>query len=75
MTELIDEIKEAQQDILEAIARLRAVAKLDKQNGEWARRGIIAGLECAASSEHGWLSRDSNLSDWIEMLEGDEATQ
>lgn len=59
-------VEEAQQQILEAIETLRQVAR--STDDEWARRYIIAHLETVTTSDHGWLSRDQNIDDWLKKL-------
>lgn len=66
MENLIDDIRDAQDQILDAIQTLRHCAR--KLNDEWAERYIIAHLECLTTREHEWLDSSSNLDDWLEEL-------
>lgn len=68
--EHIDTITAAQELIAEALTMLQDVAR-STRNG-WAENYIIAPLSILINGEHGYISRDANLDDWIKSLLGDE---
>lgn len=64
--ELIEELRELQQELCETVNQIASIAKeLDDQN---AIHYVVAPLQIAADAEHYWLTRDSNLTQWIERL-------
>jgi len=66
--ELIDELKELQQQLCETVNSIAHIAQvLDDQH---ALHYVVAPLQIAADTEHGWLTRGANMTQWIEELEG-----
>ncbi len=64
--ELVEELSELQSELCEKVNRIAQIAKaLDDQN---AMHYIVAPLQIAADAEHGWLTRDGNMTEWIERL-------
>ena len=61
--EKIDAIREAQEKLFEAIELISDIC----DEGE--RRTYLATLECLASDNHGWMSRDRSFDGWVCALE------
>lgn len=68
--EAIDAIREAQQMLFEAIGILENVA-MDLHDGH-AKAYIVDQLQILASTDHGFLSRDYNLDQWVSDLQNNE---
>lgn len=68
----IDAVQEAQEQLLEAIATLKQVAHELKDRH--AEAYLIDHLEILASDNHGFVSHDFNISEWLEQLQ-DEANE
>ncbi len=64
LLELAEEMQEAQSDLLDVIERLKQANRELKD--EHARAYLLDQLEILASADHGFLSRDYNLSEWID---------
>lgn len=62
----IDDVEVAQSEILEAIQTLERVAR--KIGDEHAKAYLIAPLRIAASEDHGYLTRDPNITEWLKEL-------
>ena len=68
--ELIEELRDLQRELCETVNRIaRIAAELDDQN---AIHYIVAPLQIAADADHGWLTRDSNMTEWIERLQEED---
>ena len=71
-SQLADQIEEVQNQLLELVGQLRDLAHADPRNSSWAESYIIGHLETVISENHGWLSRDQNIDDWLRMLREDD---
>jgi hypothetical protein len=69
----IEKVRLAQAALSFVIGLLEDVA--DETDDENARAYMVDHLKIMASSDHGFLSRDFNLDDWIERLEAREDTE
>jgi hypothetical protein len=67
-----DKIRKIQAEMQEMVGELREIA--EQTQDVHANTYVVAQLECLISDEHSWLSRDFNLTRWIEQLESDEET-
>ena len=64
--ELIDTLMEAQEKMFEAIDMCEHVAK--ETNDNHAMAYLVDHLKIRASDGHGFMTRDFNLSEWIEQI-------
>lgn len=71
-SDLADELREIQFTLQEIASRLGQIAR-HTPNGEHYRSTVVASIEIAASDDHGWLSRDANIDEWIADIEGADA--
>jgi len=65
--ELISQIRDAQEQILEAIRSLKEANRQIKDRH--AKAYLLDQLDCLASDDHGFLSRDYTISQWIADIE------
>ena len=68
--EAIESLYMAKEHLIEAVEVLRKVA--NDLNDEHARSYIVTHLRCLVDRDHGYLSRDYTVQDWIEELEEGE---
>lgn len=68
--EAIESLYEAKDQLAEAVKTLSKVA-IDLDD-EHARSYLVAHLRCLVDRNHGYLSRDFTVQDWIEELEAGE---
>jgi hypothetical protein len=68
--EAADRVREIQETMAELAGELKEIAgQLDDIHAE---RSVVANLQCLIDDNHGYMSRDYNLTRWIADLERDE---
>lgn len=67
-TEYIHMLKEAQEQLRDAITTMKHVQQ--RTHDGWAKNYIVAPIEIATSEDHDWVTHDPNIDEWIEKLEG-----
>lgn len=73
--ELADQLEGIQSQLLDLVGQLRDLANQDNSNRNWAESYIIGHLETIIAENHGWLSRDQNIDDWIRMLREEDSEE
>lgn len=68
--EAAERIREIQQEMQPLVDELFEIA--NALNDGNALHYVVAPLQIHTSAFHTWVSRDQNLTDWAERLEGDE---
>jgi hypothetical protein len=68
--EAADRIREIQETMAELAGELKEIAQ--QVDDVHAERSVVANLQCLIDDNHGYLSRDYNLTRWIEDLEQNE---